>query len=185
MQQIEAARKATCEILGFKDWDDANDYRTTGNQDRERDRIYSIILATLAPDLRALEPVTFGYVNYRGESATRKAIPLGLRWGNTEWHSTDDWLLRAWDVEKEDEREFALADITVLDGHPFALSRTITKQEDATTAQPVTWEAFCDTSYFDMWCVRKVGEKTFGQGFHLVNKEGAEQLRDYLNGVEK
>lgn len=46
-----------------------------------------------------------------------------------------------------------------------------------------TWEAFCDTSYFDMWCVRKVGDRTFGSGFHLVNKEGAEQLRDYLNGI--
>ena len=49
--------------------------------------------------------------------------------------------------------------------------------------QPATWEAFCDTSYFDMWCVRKMGDKTFGSGFHLVNKEGAEQLRDYLNGI--
>lgn len=68
------------------------------------------------------EPVTFGYVNYRGQSSVRNAIPRGLRWGSTEWHKEPGWLLRAWDIDKKAEREFALADIDVFDDHPFALT---------------------------------------------------------------
>lgn len=43
------------------------------------------------------------------------------------------------------------------------------------------WECFCDTSYFDMWCVRKVGDYHFGHGFHLVNGETAQGLCFFLN----
>lgn len=43
------------------------------------------------------------------------------------------------------------------------------------------WECFCDTSYFDMWCVRKVGERRFGHGFHLVNGDQAQGLCDLLS----
>lgn len=43
------------------------------------------------------------------------------------------------------------------------------------------WEAFCDHSYYDMWCVRKVGDRTFGQGFHVMRQDEAYALRDLLN----
>ena len=43
------------------------------------------------------------------------------------------------------------------------------------------WECFCDAAYFDMWCVREVGERRFGHGFHLVNGEEARGLCDHLN----
>lgn len=43
------------------------------------------------------------------------------------------------------------------------------------------WEAFCDHSYYDMWCVRKVGDRTFGQGFHVIRQDEADALRDLLN----
>ncbi len=43
------------------------------------------------------------------------------------------------------------------------------------------WECFQDASYFDMWCVRQVHDRKFGNGFHLVQGEEAAALRDLLN----
>lgn len=43
------------------------------------------------------------------------------------------------------------------------------------------WECFQDRSYYDMWCVRRVHDRTFGNGFHLVNGDEAGRLRDLLN----
>ena len=45
----------------------------------------------------------------------------------------------------------------------------------------LAWECFSDAAYYDMWCVRQVGERTFGQGFHLVTCEEAKALCDMLN----
>ena len=41
------------------------------------------------------------------------------------------------------------------------------------------WEMFNDVSYYDLWCVRPVGDKKFGsiQSFHFVQKEDAEQFK--------
>jgi hypothetical protein len=43
------------------------------------------------------------------------------------------------------------------------------------------WECFQDPSYYDMWCVRPVHDRTFGQGFHLLRGEEAEALTAVLN----
>jgi hypothetical protein len=45
------------------------------------------------------------------------------------------------------------------------------------------WEAFHDPSYFDMWCVRKVEERRFVQGFHLVSSDEAKALCRLLNNL--
>lgn len=42
------------------------------------------------------------------------------------------------------------------------------------------WECFLDAGYYDLWCVRRVGEREFGQGFHLVNGKEAEALCAFL-----
>ena len=42
------------------------------------------------------------------------------------------------------------------------------------------WEIFCDISYFDMWCIRKEGDKRWGAGVHVVSQDGAEAVRDYI-----
>ena len=42
------------------------------------------------------------------------------------------------------------------------------------------YEAFCDASYYDMWCVRRIGERTFGQGFHVLNEKSALELKGEL-----
>lgn len=43
------------------------------------------------------------------------------------------------------------------------------------------WEAFCDTSYYDMWAVRPVTERRWGHCFHLPSQGEADALRDLLN----
>lgn len=47
-----------------------------------------------------------------------------------------------------------------------------------------TWETFCDTSYYDMWCVRPVGEREFGVGFHLMNQREAATLAITLTALD-
>lgn len=44
------------------------------------------------------------------------------------------------------------------------------------TQGPPEWEAFCDHSYYGMWCVREVGSRTFGEGFHVSSKAEADAL---------
>lgn len=53
--------------------------------------------------------------------------------------------------------------------------------ESASGADAEVWECFQDSSYYDMWCVRQVGDRTFGSGFHLMRGEEATALRDLLN----
>lgn len=45
------------------------------------------------------------------------------------------------------------------------------------------WEVFNDGTYYGMWCVRQVGQRTFGEGFHLVSRDEAFSLCDYLNAA--
>lgn len=53
--------------------------------------------------------------------------------------------------------------------------------EDIAAVVAGPWECFRDASYYDMWCVRRVHERTFGSGFHLINGKEAAALRDLLN----
>jgi hypothetical protein len=45
------------------------------------------------------------------------------------------------------------------------------------------WECFSDAGYFDMWCVRPVGSRKFGEGFHVINEANARPLCDFLNRI--
>lgn len=56
------------------------------------------------------DAVTLTYTNWRGETAERSIIPRGVWFGATEWHPEPQWLLRAFDVEKQADRDFALKD---------------------------------------------------------------------------
>lgn len=54
--------------------------------------------------------VTFCYTNWRGETATRRAVPIGLAWRATEHHPEPQWIMRALDLDKNAPRDFALKD---------------------------------------------------------------------------
>lgn len=53
----------------------------------------------------------FNYTNYAGENRDRTVLPIRLRFGSNEWHTTPQWLLHAIDLEKNVERTFALSGI--------------------------------------------------------------------------
>lgn len=55
--------------------------------------------------------VNIDYTNWRGERSIRTIIPYSIRFGISGWHTEPQWLLRAFDVDKGDDREFAMADI--------------------------------------------------------------------------
>lgn len=65
------------------------------------------------PDLetRGDTAIEILYTNYRGETARRRIIPSGLRYGATEYHPEPQWLLDAFDVEKAAHRTFAMRDV--------------------------------------------------------------------------
>lgn len=52
------------------------------------------------------------YTNYKGVTAVRNIVPIEIFFGHNEWHTCDQWLMRALDVEKNAERTFALKDIS-------------------------------------------------------------------------
>ncbi|MBN8294587.1 hypothetical protein JI664_21620 [Rhodobacter sp. NTK016B] len=84
------------------------------------------ILAALEPNPAALAErdespvaVTLTYRNWRGEVSDRVIIPRKVWYGSTKWHPEPQWLVTAWDAEKNADRDFALADFM---GRPDALA---------------------------------------------------------------
>lgn len=51
------------------------------------------------------------YTNYKNETAERTIQPIKIWFGSTQWHKDEQWLLKALDLEKNAERDFALKDI--------------------------------------------------------------------------
>ena len=51
------------------------------------------------------------YTNYKGETAVRTIIPKEIKYGKTEYHPEEQWLLVAFDIEKQAERTFAMKDV--------------------------------------------------------------------------
>lgn len=66
-----------------------------------------------------IEPaLTFWYRNYKGHEGYRRVRPLSLRYGTSEWHQEPQWLMRAYDLVNEKEREFAVRDMSGVIGSP-------------------------------------------------------------------
>lgn len=55
--------------------------------------------------------VSILYVNYKGERALRTIVPNRMWFGTTLWHPAEQWFLDAFDVDKQESRTFALADV--------------------------------------------------------------------------
>ncbi len=51
------------------------------------------------------------YTNWKGVTGIRHIIPKDIFFGATEWHKEEQWLLNAFDVDKQADRAFALKDI--------------------------------------------------------------------------
>ncbi len=50
----------------------------------------------------------FEYTNWKGQTSVRTVKPLEIWYGKTEWHPQRQWFLRAMDMGKNEERNFAL-----------------------------------------------------------------------------
>lgn len=59
-----------------------------------------------------VKQLQFVYRNWRGETSVRTAVPIKIWFGKTSWHPDEQWFMKAIDVEKGEERDFALIDIT-------------------------------------------------------------------------
>ncbi len=55
--------------------------------------------------------VAIDYTNYRGERSTRRVRPRRLYYGQTMHHPELQYLMDAWDFDKDAERTFAMKDI--------------------------------------------------------------------------
>jgi predicted DNA-binding transcriptional regulator YafY len=55
---------------------------------------------------------SFIYTNYKGETERRHARFYTVRYGTSEWHTEPQWLLLAFDLDKRQDREFAMKDMT-------------------------------------------------------------------------
>lgn len=57
------------------------------------------------------EDITFTYTNHRGKTSVRFARPINFCFGSTEYHPEPQWLMHAFDLDKNAERTFAMKDI--------------------------------------------------------------------------
>lgn len=55
--------------------------------------------------------VTINYTNWKGVTGERHIIPVSVEFKSTEWHPGEQWILYAFDVDKNDYRSFAMKDI--------------------------------------------------------------------------
>lgn len=56
-------------------------------------------------------PVTIDYTNHRGERGMRRIVPINVYFSCNKWHPEEQWLLAAWDLDKNADRIFAMRTI--------------------------------------------------------------------------
>ena len=54
----------------------------------------------------------FDYVNYKGEQSRRRVRPSTIEFKKSGWHPEEQWLMRAYDIDKQEWREFAMKDMS-------------------------------------------------------------------------
>lgn len=58
-----------------------------------------------------IKSVKIKYKNWKGEISIRNIYPDEVWYGSTEYHKEPQFLLSAWDIDKQAFRDFALIDI--------------------------------------------------------------------------
>lgn len=56
--------------------------------------------------------VSIAYKNWKGVVGVRLITPLRIYWGKNQWHPEEQWLMDAYDHEKEATRGFAMKDVS-------------------------------------------------------------------------
>ena len=57
------------------------------------------------------EHVKILYTNWKGATSYRNIIPKSIEFKSTDWHKEEQWILNAFDIDKNADRGFALKDI--------------------------------------------------------------------------
>ncbi len=58
-----------------------------------------------------LPPLCFEYKNYKSIVSRRNVQPIKIWYGETKYHPIKQYFLKAYDLDKDQERDFALSDI--------------------------------------------------------------------------
>ena len=53
----------------------------------------------------------FKYKNWENKIAIGTVRPIKIWFGKTQWHPKEGWLLKALDLDKNEERDFSVKDI--------------------------------------------------------------------------
>lgn len=51
------------------------------------------------------------YKNWKGVTSYRNIVPKSVEFKSTEWHPEEQWILNAFDIDKQADRAFAVKDI--------------------------------------------------------------------------
>jgi hypothetical protein len=57
------------------------------------------------------QPLIFTYCNYQGEVSVRRVVPERIEFTSTKWHPEAQWILHAFDFDKNAVRGFAMGDM--------------------------------------------------------------------------
>lgn len=90
--------------------------------------------APTRPSSESLE-LRFGYTNWEGRNSQRRVRPISVRYGQSKWHPRDGWLMLAIDLDKNEEREFSMRDMVMVersDPIPLGVAQA--------SAEPVAWQ---------------------------------------------
>jgi len=79
--------------------------------DANCNKIYGMWLCDSCENSQVTKAVVVAYTNYKGTTAVRSIIPKTIYFGSNEWHKEPQWLLTAFDLDKNADRHFAMADI--------------------------------------------------------------------------
>jgi len=64
---------------------------------------------TIGADNMAVTEVLFAYTDYLGKLSVRRAIPKRFWHGSTQYHPNEQWIMTAYDMDTEKDRDFALS----------------------------------------------------------------------------
>jgi len=84
--------------------------------------------------------LTFTYTNWKNETAFRRVQARALSYKSTSWHPEKQWILTAYDLDREAERDFALQDACDISWMP--------EDSEETTDSPPAW-LLMETSWED------------------------------------
>lgn len=65
-------------------------------------------------DVKINDVITFMYTNWKGETSKRSAVVEEFLFGSNQWHKEPQFLIKAFDLDKNDMRLFAIRDISQL-----------------------------------------------------------------------